>query len=140
MPHSFVIRVAGPFHYYIGRDTKRKGIDNKGASAGMCSHQFPFRVDFVNTDIALVGCDADRIIDFGQFAQFLEIPIHRLIGVVRQGLIILERDVLVLIENSLGNVVQLNGDTIRRFDGRNLDVVPLDITSTKVVDIRVPET
>ena len=48
----------------------------------MGSHQFPFGVDLVNTDIAFVGCDANRIIDFGQFAQFLEVPIHRLIGVV----------------------------------------------------------
>ena len=39
----------------------------------MGSHQFPFGVDLVNTDIAFVGCDANRIIDFGQFAQFLEI-------------------------------------------------------------------
>ena len=105
----------------------------------MGSHQFPFRVDLVNTDITLVECNADRIIDFGQFAKFLEIPIHRLVGVVGQGLVILKRNVFVLIKNSLGNVVQLNGDTIRRFDGRNLDVVSLDITSAKVVDIRVPE-
>ena len=40
--HGLVVEVTCPFHHHIRCDTEPKGIDNKGVSAGMGSHHFPF--------------------------------------------------------------------------------------------------
>ena len=96
-------------------------------------------MDLVGTDVALVGGDADFLIDTGELTQLLDVAVHSLVGVVRQGLVVLEWGVLVFIKNGLGNLVQFDGDAVRRLDGRDLDVVALDIASSEVVDIGVPE-
>ena len=88
----------------------------------MGSNQFPLWMDLVSTYVAFVGRDADLLIDAGEFAQILNIAVHRLIGIVRQGLVVLERRVLVFLQNCLCNVVKFDGYTICRLDGRNLNM------------------
>ena len=95
----------------------------------MGADQFPLRLDLVGADVALVGGDTDLLIDTGESAQLLDVAVHRLVGVVRQGLVVLEGGVLVFIQNIPGNLVQFDGDAVRRLDGRDIDVVALDIAA-----------
>ena len=131
--------MAGPFHHDVRSDAEGKGVDNKGATAGMGADQLPLGLDLVGADVALVGSDANLLIDSGEFAQFLDVAVHRLVGVVRQGLVVLEGGILVFLQNIPGNLVQFDGDAVRRLDGRYLDVVALDVAAAKVVDVGVPE-
>jgi len=52
--------------------------------------EFPLGLDLVGVDVALVGGDADLIIDTSEFAQLLDVAVHRLIRVIRQGLALLD--------------------------------------------------
>ena len=101
--------------------------------------QFPLRLDLVGADVALVGGNTNLFIDTSEFAQLLDISVHRLVGVVRKGLAVFEGSDLVLLQNGLGDLVQLDGNAVRRLDGRDLDVVALNVAATKVVDVGVPE-
>ena len=101
----------------------------------MGTDEFPLRLDLVGSDVALVGGDADLLIDTGQFAQLFDVAVHRLVGVVRKGFVVLEGGVLVFLQNILGNLVQFDGDAIRRLDGRYLDVVALDVAAKPILDI-----
>ena len=131
--------MAGPFHHDVRGDAEGQGVDDEGAAAGMGADELPLGQDLVGADVALVGGDADLLVDSGQTAQLLDVAVHRLVGVVRQGLVVLEWGVLVFIKNGLGNLVQFDGDAVRHLDGRDLGVVALDIASSEVVDIGVPE-
>ena len=131
--------MAGPFHHDVGGNTHREGVDDEGAAAGVGPDQFPLGLDLVCADIVLVGGDADLFVDTGEFAQLLDVAVHRLVGVVRQGFAVLKGGILVFLQDSLGNLVQFDGDAVRRLDGRDLDVVALDIATAKVVDVGVPE-
>lgn len=137
--HGLVVGVADPFHHDVRGDTEGEGVDDEGAAAGVGADEFPLGLDLVGANVALVGGDADLLIDTGEFAQFLDVAVHRLVGVVREGLAVLEGSVLVFLQDGLGNLVQLNGNAVRRLDGRDLDVVALDIAAAEVVDVGVPE-
>ena len=132
--------MAGPLHHDVRGDAEGEGIDDEGAAAGVGADEFPLRLDLVGADVALVGSDANLLIDSGEFAQFLDVAVHRLVGVVREGFAVLEGGVLVFLQNGLGDLVQLDGDAVRRLDGRDLDVVALDVVAAEVVDVGVPET
>ena len=105
----------------------------------MSTDQFPLRLNLVGSDVTLVGGDADLLIDTGQLAQLLDVAVHRIVGVVRQGLVVLEGGVLVFFQNIPDNLVQFDGDAVCRLDGRDLDVVALDIATAKDVDVGVSE-
>ena len=45
----------------------------------MGADQFPLRLDLVGADVALVGGDADLLIDTSEFAQLLDAAVHRLV-------------------------------------------------------------
>ena len=105
----------------------------------MGADEFPLGLDLVGSDVALVGGDANLLIDTRELAQLLDVAVHRLVGIVRQGLVVLEGGVLVFLQNIPGNLVQFDGDAVCRLDGRDLDVVALDVTAAEVVDVRVPE-
>ena len=117
--------MAGPFHHDVRGDAQGESINDEGAAAGVGADQFPLGLDLVGADVALVGGDADFLIDTGQLAQLLDVAVHRLVGIVRQG---------------LGNLVQFDGNAVCRLDGRDLDVVALDIAAAEVVDVGVPKT
>ena len=137
--HGLIVGVAGPFHHDVRSDAQGEGVDDEGAAAGVGSDQFPLGLDFVGADVALVGGDTDLFIDTGEAAQFLDVTVHRLVGVVGQGLAVLEGGVLVFLQNGLGDFVQFDGKAVSRLLGRDLNVVSLDITAAEVVDIGVPE-
>jgi len=132
--------VAGPFHDDVRGDAHGKGVDDEGAATGVGADEFPLGLDLVGSDIALVGGNADLLIDTSEFAQLLDIAVHRLVGVVRQGLVVLEGGILVFLQNIPGDLVQLDGNAVRRLDGRDLDVVALNVAAAEVVDVGVPET
>ena len=131
--------MAGPFHHDVGRDAEGEGIDDEGTTAGVGADEFPLGLDLVGSDVALVGGNTDLLINSGQLAQLLDVAVHRLVGVVRKGFVVLEGGVLVFLQNSLGNLVQFDGDAVRCLDGRDLDVIALDVAATEIVDIGVPE-
>jgi len=91
--------------------------------------QFPFGVDIIGADVPLVGRDADILVDTGEFTEFLKVAVHRLVGVVRECLVILERDFLVFLQNGLCDVVKFDGYTVCRLDGRDLYMVVFDIAA-----------
>ena len=101
--------------------------------------QLPFGTDPVDTGVALVGRYADLLVDTGKPAQFLDVPIHRLIGVVGQGFIVLERHTFVFLKDGLRHVVELYGNAVGRLDRRDFDMVTLYVASAKVIDIGVPK-
>ena len=131
--------MTGPFHHDVRGDAKGEGIDDEGAAAGVGADEFPLGLDLVGADVTLVGGDADLLIDTGQLAQLLDVAVHRLVGVVRKGLVVFERSVLVFLQDGLGNLVQLDGNAVCRLDGRDLDVVAFDIAAAEVVDVGVPD-
>ena len=131
--------MTGPFHHDVGGDAHGQGVDDEGAAAGVGADEFPLGLDLVGADVALVGGDADFLIDTGQLAQLLDVAVHRLVGIVRQGLAVLEGSVFVFLQDGLGDLVQFDGNAVCRLDGRDLDVVALDIAAAEVVDIGVPE-
>ena len=63
----------------------------------MGSDQFPLWMDLVSTYVAFVGRDPYLLIDTGESAEFFDIAIHCLVGVVRQGLVIVEGSILVFL-------------------------------------------
>ena len=82
--------MAGPFHHDVRGDAKGEGVDDEGAAAGVSADEFPLGLDLVGADVALVGGDADLLIDTSEFAQLLDVAVHRLIRVIRQGLALLD--------------------------------------------------
>ncbi len=132
--------MTGPFHHDVRGNAEGEGVDDEGAAAGVGADEFPLGLDLVGSDVTLVGGDADFLVDTSQAAQLLDVAVHRLVGVVREGLAVLEGGVLVFLQNIPGDLVQLDGNAVRRLDGRDLDVVALDVAAAKVVDVRVPET
>ena len=131
--------MAGPFHHDVRSDAEGKGVDDEGAAAGVGADEFPLGLDLVGADVALVGGDANLLIDTSEFAQLLDVAVHRLVGVVRKGFVVLEGGVLVFLQNIPGNLVQFDGDAVRCLDGRDLDVIALDVATAEVVDVGVPE-
>ena len=131
--------MAGPFHHDVRGDAQGQSIDDEGAATGMGADELPLGLDLVGADVTLVGGDADFLIDAGELAQLLDVAVHCLVGVVRKGLVVLEGGVLVFLQNIPGNLVQFDGNAVRCLDGRDLDVVALDVAAAKVVDVGVPE-
>ena len=131
--------MAGPFHHDVGGDAKGEGVDDEGAATGMGADEFPLGLDLISADVALVGGDANLLIDTGELAQFLDVAVHRLVGVVRKGLVVLEGRIFVFLQDGLGDLVQFDGDAVRRLNGRDLDMVALDVATAEVVDVGVPE-
>ena len=116
-----------------------ESVDDEGAATGMGADEFPLGLNLVGADIALVGGNTDLFIDTGELAQLFDVAVHRLVGVIRQGLVVLERGVLVFLQNIPGNLVQFDRDAVRCLDGRDFDVVTLDVAAAEVVDVGVPE-
>ena len=106
--HGLVIGVAGPFHHDVRRDAEGQGVYNESATAGVGADEFPLGLDLVGADVAFVGGDADFLIDAGELAQLLDVAVHRLVGIVRKGLVVLEGGVLVFLQNIPGNLVQFD--------------------------------
>ena len=82
--------MAGPFHHDVRSDAQGQSVDDEGAAAGVGADEFPLGLDLVGSDVALVGGDANLLIDTSEFAQLLDVAVHRLVGVVRQGLALLD--------------------------------------------------
>lgn len=57
--------MAGPFHDDVRGDAHGEGVDDEGAATGVGSDEFPLGLDFVGAYVALVGGDADLLIDTG---------------------------------------------------------------------------
>ena len=131
--------MAGPFHHDVRSDAQGEGVDDEGAATGVGADELPLGLDLVGADVALVGGDADLLIDAGEAAKLLDIAVHRLVGVVGQGLAVLEGGVLVFLQNGLGDFVQFDGEAVGRLLGCDLNMVALDIAAAEVVDVGVPE-
>ena len=62
----------------------------------MGADELPLGLDLVGADVTLIGCYANLLIDTGKLAQLFDVAVYRLVGVVRQGLVVLEGGVLGL--------------------------------------------
>ena len=127
--------MAGPFHYHIGRNSKREGVNDKSAAAGVGTNQFPFGVDRIGPHVSLISGDTDGLVNLGQLAEVFQTPVHSLVGIGRQGPVTGKRDIFVLRQDGLGGIIQLNGNTVGRFDGCDVHVVTFDVAAAKVVGI-----
>ena len=137
--HGLVVVVAGPFHYDIRRDAEGEGVDDEGASAGVGADELMLGVDFIGADVPFISRDSDFFINAGEFAKLLDVPVHGLVGIVRQRLVILEGGILVFLQNCLRDIVQFDGDTVCRLYRRDLDMVTFDVAATQVVDVGMPQ-
>ena len=115
--------MAGPFHHDVRGDTAGKGVDNEGAAAGVRTDKFPFFLNLIYTLVALVCSDPFLLVYTCQFAQHLEIPVHRLIRVIREHQPALTWNGLVLVQNESHHVVYLDGNAVSSLDGRHLNMV-----------------
>ena len=61
--------MSGPLHHDVRGNAEGEGVDDEGAATGMGADEFPLRLDLVGSDVALVGGDADLLIDTGEFTQ-----------------------------------------------------------------------
>ena len=137
--HGLVVGVAGPFHHDVGRDAEGEGVYDEGAAAGVGADELMLGVDFIGADVPFISRDSDFFINAGEFAKLLDVPVHGLVGIVRQRLVILEGGVLVFLQNCLRDIVQFDGDTVCRLYRRDLDMVTFDVAATQVVDVGMPQ-
>jgi len=79
--HGLVVGVAGPFHHDVRSDAQGQSVDDEGAATGVGADQFPLGLDLVGANVALVGGDADFLIDTGQLAQLLDVATAKVVDV-----------------------------------------------------------
>ena len=58
--------MADPLHHDVRGDAQGQGVDDEGAATGVGADEFPLGLDLVGADVALVGGDANLLIDTGQ--------------------------------------------------------------------------
>ncbi len=104
--------MAGPLHHHLGRDAAGESEANKGAAASMGANHLILREGFLDTATGSVVCPGDRFVETCQFAKVLQIPVHQLIGEYRQRPTSREVLVFVLIQNGLGETVQVDGKSV----------------------------
>ena len=97
--HGVVGGVARPLHDDRRGNAAREGVDDEGAAAGMGADELILLLYFIYALIATVGGDTFFLVDSGNTAQNLDIPVHGLIGVIRENQAILGRDIFVFIQD-----------------------------------------
>ena len=110
--HSLVIGVAGPFHHHLGRDAAGKGETDEGTPGGMGTNQIALGGSLFHTFPTLVVNLGDGRIETYQLAEVLQIAVHQLVGQHRQCTVIREVAMLVLLQDLLGELVQIDGKAV----------------------------
>lgn len=106
--HGFIVTVSRPFHDDVRRDSPGQGINDESTPSRMGAHQFVFFLYLINTFVSSVSGDALLLVNTGNTAQNLDIPIHGLIGVIRKDQTVLGRDILVLLQDRTHHIIDLN--------------------------------
>ena len=93
--HSLVVAMSRPFHHYLCRNTESQSVTDESPSPGMGTEQCVFGCNGVYTAASFVVGFTYRLVDFGKFAQFLQIVIHLLVAYDRESLVPLKFHTLV---------------------------------------------
>ena len=105
----------------------------------MSAYEFPLFLDLIFSLITFVSRDSDLLVDSGEFTEILQMPVHGLVLDDRENSVVGKGIILVLAEDIASDIVQLNGDTITRFDCSNLNVVFLYVVFSKVIHVGVTQ-
>lgn len=65
----------------------------------MSADQPPLWMNLINALVALIRCHTDLLINPSKPAQLLDVTVHRLVGIERQRMVILEINITVLVQN-----------------------------------------
>lgn len=131
--------MAGPFHDYLRRDTAGKGKADEGTTAGMGAYHFALGLCLLYTLSPFVGNSGDGLVEANILADLLQVTVHQLVGQHRQRQIVREVEIFVLLQNFLGELVQVDGKPVVSLDSRNVHSVPIDIRPLKVSHIGITE-
>ena len=101
----------------------------------MCADKFPLFLNLVFSLVTCVRGDTNGLINTRELAEFLKVPIHRLILDHRKYLIVGEWEVFVFLKDFSGNAVQLYRNAIRGLDSRYLDMVFFNIILSEIISI-----
>lgn len=71
--------MAGPFHYYLRRDSVGEGKADEGSSGCVGSYEFVFGVDFIYSLSGMVTGSGNWGVEPTEFTQILEVLVHLLV-------------------------------------------------------------
>ena len=110
--HGLVVGVAGPLHHNLRRDTSGEGETDEGTPGSMGTNQVALGGSLLHTFSTLVVNLGDGRVEAYQLAEVLQIAVLQLIGQHRQCTVIREVAVLVLLQDLLGELVQIDGKAV----------------------------
>ena len=131
--------MARPLHDYVYRNTGGESVAYERLPSLVRADEGILRIHRVDALRPLIGRDVDLLVEARQLAEFLEVVVHLLVADDWQCLVSREMGVLVLVKYATGDVVQVDGEGVRRLHGSDLDMVLLDIAATKVIHVRMAE-
>ena len=137
--HGLVVGVAGPFHDNLRWDAAGEGEADEGAAAGMGAYHLILGEGLFDTVAATVADPGDGLVESGQLAKVLQVAVHELVRQYRQCTAKREFLVLVLVQDGLGETVQVDGQAVVGLDGGHVHRVPFDVRLLEVGQIGIPE-
>lgn len=105
----------------------------------MSPYHLILREGFLDTVPCTVAGPGDGLVEAGQLAKVLQVPVHQLIGKYRQRPATRELLVFVLIQDGLGKTIQVDGQPVIGLDRSNVHCIALDVRALKVGQVRVTE-
>ena len=103
----------------------------------MGSNKFSLWLDFINTLLSPEVGLAHHLIDTGELAKFMQAFIHLLIGNDRQCLVLFKGYAAVSVQNALALLIQLYAQGIIGLDGRDINMVLMDVTAAKIEHVGI---
>lgn len=105
----------------------------------MGAYKFPLGLDFINTLLSPKVGLANHLIDTGKPTEVMQAVIHLRIRNDGQCLVLFEGYIFVSVQNALTLLIQLNAQGVIGLDGRDINIVLMDITATKILYIGISE-
>ena len=137
--HRLVVGVPRPLHHDVDGDSGGQRIADEGAAGGVGGEKLVFLFHLIRTFPAMIGCQADLLVETGQLTELFQVVVHLLVADDRQRLVVGKGDVFVLLEDAFRDVVQVDDQAVRRLLRGDLDAVVLDVAPPEVIGVRVPE-
>lgn len=121
--------MARPFHDDIDGNAGRQGIADERAPSCMAGKKLVFLLHLIRALAPVIGRDPHLFRESGKFEEFLKVIVHLLIRDDRQGLVIGEGEILVLVKDSPRDIVQVDDEAVGSLLRGDLDAVVLDVAS-----------